>query len=194
MKLNRTYLLILAAVAAVAALAIPASASAAVWLQEGKALEKTAEFNASGGEVIEVGGGVMLCESSAAFKAEKGSTGTVGYVAAPASCVGLAGNLAECTATAAGSTGGPWTVHVNTTDLTVTGWKVDYAFNAGCAVETVETSFPELKLTPREDPEAFNLLEFSGSGTAKVDGKEAELGYFGSLSLPEEEFGKYGIG
>lgn len=194
MKLNRTYLLILAAVAAVAALAIPASASAAVWLQEGKALEGSAEFTAAGGEVIEVGGGVMLCESSATFKAEKGSTGTVAYTVAPATCVGLAGNLAECTASSVTSTGGPWTVHVNTTDLTATNWKVDYSFNAGCAVKTIESSFPELKLTPQEDPEAFHLLEFSTTGTAKVDGKEAELGYFGSLSLPEEEFGKYGIG
>lgn len=195
MKLKKLFLLMVAAVVAVAALAVPVSASGAVWLHKGNALEKNAEFNVSGGEVIEVGGAAMLCESVATVLAEKGSTGKITkYEIAPKSCVGLAGNLAGCEVTEAKSTGLPWVLHVNAEDLTATGWKVDYSFNAGCAVKEIETSFPELTLRPEEDPKAFNLFEFNATGTAKVDGKEAELGYFGSLSLTEEEFGTYGIG
>jgi hypothetical protein len=194
----RKLILAAAAAAAVAALAVvagPVSATSSVWLHEGKPLEKHVELPLAGGEIIEVGGGVLLCESTATLTTEGGSTGKItNYNVNKASCTGLAGNLEGCEVTAAEATGLPWSVTVNTADLTAKGVKVDYTFNKGCAVGNIELNFPELTLTPYEEAKAFRLFEFSTEGTGKVDGKEATIGYFGSLQLPEAEFETYGIG
>lgn len=198
MKLNRTYLLFLAAVAAVAALAIPASASAAEWLREGKPFAEAVEMKLTGGEVVELGEpgekDVMLCESNLTITTEGGSTGQANYSVAPASCMGLAGRLAECTATAISPTGTPWALTVNATDLTAKGVKVDYSLNAGCPIKTIEISIPELTVVPFEEPSSIRLFEWSTEVTGKVNGESAAVGYFGSSSFPEAEVGKYGIG
>ena len=52
--------------------------------------------------------------------------------------------------TTATSTGLPWSVTVNTTDLTAGEVRVDYAFNEACPIDKVETSFAALTLTPEE--------------------------------------------
>ncbi|HWN72332.1 MAG TPA: hypothetical protein VNN15_00830, partial [Solirubrobacterales bacterium] len=125
---------------------------------------------------------------------EGGSSAQItAYEINKASCVGVAGELAGCEVTSATPVGLPWGVGVNSVDLTAEGVAVDYSFNEACAIGEIETDFPELTLTP-EEPSAIQLFRFSQEGSAKVDGKEATVGYTGSLQLPEEEFGTYGIG
>jgi hypothetical protein len=182
------------ALAAMAALALPASASAAVWKHEGKTLEKKVELSLTGGEFIEVSGAVMLCESSATMTTEGGSTAKItAYDVNEASCIGLAGKLEGCEVTAATPKNLSWSVAVNSVDLTAKSVAVDYSFNKACAIQKIETSFPSLTLTP-EEPSAIRLFHFNQEGTAKVDGKEAALTYSGSLQLPEADFDTYGIG
>lgn len=198
MKVRKILILAATAAAAVAVVAFaagPVSATSSVWQHEGEPLAEHVELPLSGGEVIEVGGGVLLCESTATMTTEGGSTAKItSYNISKATCTGLAGNLAGCKVSAAEVTGLPWSVDVNTVDLTATGVKVNYTFEKGCAVGKIELNFPELTLTPREEPSAIRLFEFSSEGTGKVDGKEATVGYFGSLSLPEADFDTYGIG
>lgn len=194
MKKSKYALLALAAAVVVAVLALPASADTSVWLHEGEPLEESAELGLTGGEVIEFGGSVLVCETSATIATEGGSTAQItSYSVNKASCAGVAGQLEGCTATAATTTGLPWSVTVNTADLTADEVRVDYSFNEACPIDKVETNFAELTLTP-EEANAINLFRFSQEGTAKVDGKETAIGYFGSLSMPEEELGTYGIG
>lgn len=198
MKLKNVLILATTAAAAVALVAVvagPASATSSVWLHEGKPLEKHVELPLTGGEVIEVGGAALLCEGSATMTTEGGSTAKItSYSVDKATCMGLAGNLEGCQVTATETTGLPWSVTVNTTDLTAKGVKVDYTFDKGCAVGKIEVSFPELTLTPQEEPSSIRFFSFSAEGTGKVDGKEAAVNYSGSLQLPEAEFGTYGIG
>lgn len=194
--MNRKHVLlaVASALVAVAALALPASATTSVWLYEGEPLEEHAELSLTGGELFEVSESVMLCEASATMTTEGGSTAQVtAYDVNEASCVGLAGKLEGCEVTSATPKGLPWGVAVNTADLTASEVKVDYSFDKACGIGKIEASFPELTLTP-EEPSAIRLFHFNQKGTAKVDGKEASFNNGGSLSLPEEDFDKYGIG
>jgi hypothetical protein len=194
MKKAKYGLLVLAGAIVVAALALPASADTSAWLHEGEPLAESVEMTPTGGEVIEFGGSVLVCETSATITTEGGSSAQItGYSVSKASCAGVAGQLEGCTATAATSTGLPWGVSVNSVDLSAKGVHVDYSLNETCPIDKIETSFPELTLTP-EEPSAISLFRFSQEGTAKVDGKETAIGYFGSLNLPEGEMGTYGIG
>lgn len=194
MKKAKYGLFALAALVAVAALALPASADTSVWLHEGEPLAESVELTPAGGEVIEFGGSVLVCASNATIATEGGSTAQItAYGVEKASCAGVAGQLEGCTVTAATSTGLPWSVSVSTAHLTAEEIHVDYSFDEACPIDKLETSFPELTLT-LEEPSAIDLFRFSQEGTAKVDGKETTIGYFGSLNLPEGDLGTYGIG
>jgi hypothetical protein len=182
------------ALAAVAAMALPASASASVWLKEGQPLKEKVQLSLSGGEVIETSGGAMLCNDTATISTEGGSAAQItAYSIAKATCVGFSGNLSGCEVTAATTSGLPWSVTVNTVDLTAKGVAVTYSLNEACAVHKIEVSFASLTLTP-EEPSAIRFFHFKGEGPGKVDGKESTLTFSGVLELPEAEFGKYGIG
>ena len=196
MKPKNALLLAVTAVAAVAAMALPAAASASVWKYEGTPLEKHVELALTGGEVIEVNEAVLVCETTATLTTEGGSAGQItAYEIDKGSCVGVAGNLEGCEVTEATATNLPWSVTVNSEDLTAEGVEVDHSFDAECPVESVEASFPELTLTPEPEASSIRYFRFSEpEGTGKVDGKEAELGYFGTLQLAEEDAGKFGIG
>lgn len=144
--------------------------------------------------MFEVSGAAMVCEASATMTTKGGNTAQItAYDVKEASCVGLAGNLEGCEVTAATPKDLPWSVAVNTADLTAKEVKVDYSFDKACGIQKIEVSFPSLTLTP-EEPSAIRLFHFNQEGTAKVDGKEALFNNGGSLSLPEELFDKYGIG
>jgi hypothetical protein len=182
------------ALATIAVLALPASASAAVWQHEGKELKSKVELSLAGGEFIEVSGAAMLCENTATMTTEGGSTAKItAYDVEEATCIGLAGKLEGCEVTAATPKNVPWSVAVNTSDLTVKEVAVAYSFNKACAIQKIETSYPKLTLTP-EEPKAIRLFHFNQKATALVDGKEAELTYSGSLNLAEKDFDTYGIG
>jgi hypothetical protein len=190
------YVLITGAILLISAVALslPASATTSVWLHEGEPLSEHAELALTGGEVIEVGGSAMVCQTSATMTTEGGSTAqVVAYEIDKASCFGVAGELEGCEVTAATPVGLPWDVGVNSVDLTAEDVAVDYSLDEACPIDKIEIDFPELTLTP-EEPGAIQLFRFSQEGKAKVDGKEATLSYTGSLQLPEEEFGTYGIG
>jgi hypothetical protein len=195
MKLRKALLLAATAVAALVAMAIPVSASAAVWLHEGEPLAEHTEFELSGGEVIEVGGSVLICEAHATITTEGGNTAQMtNFKITANSCAGLVGPLKGCEVTSAKATGLPWAIDVNAADLTVTGWKVDYVFDEECPVGKIETNFPNMTLVPFEEASAISLFEYSAEGPGIVDGEEAEIGSFGSLQFSEEEAGTYGIG
>lgn len=193
--------LLLLAVAAIGALAValPASASASVWLHntpgETVPVEEHIELTLTGGEVIEVGGSVLLCEASETITTEGGSSATItAYEINPSSCIGLAGGVAGCEVIKAKATNLPWNITVNAEDLTAEGVAVDYVFNAACPVHKIAVSFPALTLTLENEPSAIRYIRFSQEGTGEIDGEEAPLGYFGEFQLPEGEFDTYGIG
>ena len=182
------------ALGAVAVLALPASASAAVWKHEGKNLEKKVELAMTGGEFLEVSGAAMVCNSTATMTTEGGSTASMSaYNIDKASCFGLAGKLEGCEATATTPTGVPWSVAVNATDLTVKNVKVDYSFNKTCGIQKIEMSISSLTVTP-ESASAIRLFHWNQETKAQVDGKETALTYSGSLNLAEKDLETYGIG
>ena len=193
-KRKKTLLIAVSALAAIAAMALPASASAAVWQHEGKELKSKVDFSLTGGEFIEVSGAVMLCENTATMTTEGGSTAQItAYDVKEATCIGLAGKLEGCEVTAATPKNLSWGVSVNTSDLTAKEVAIAYSFDKACEIQKIETSFSKLTLTP-EEPKAIRLFRFNQEGKAKVDGKEASLVYSGSLNLPEKDFDTYGIG
>ena len=191
---KKTLLATVSALAVVAVFALPASASAAVWQHKGEALKTKIELAMTGAEVIETSSSALLCENTSTMTTEGGSSAKItAYSVKTATCVGLSGKFEGCTVTAAAAKGLPWSVTVNTSDLTAKEVKVEYTLNKGCGIEKVETSFSKLTLTP-EEPKAIRLFHFNQAGTGKVNGKEASLTASGSLNLAEKDFDTYGIG
>lgn len=195
MKKSRKPLLIGAAVlVVVVALVGAASALAAVWKHEGKTLAEKVELPLSGGEVIEVGSSALLCDSTATLTTEGGSAAQVtAFAVEKGTCVGLSGSFKGCEVTAATPKTLPYGVTVNAEDLTMKGFGITYAFNAGCSVSKLETSYPEMTLTP-ETPSAIKLFHFGVTATGKVDGEAASITDGGAWQLPAADSEKYGIG
>lgn len=187
-------LLAAAAALAIAALAGLASASSSVWLENGKPLNEHRELSLSGGEVIEFGPNALLCNSTATMATNGGSTAEIAaYNVEKASCIGLEGEVKGCTVTAASAEGLPWSISLNTVDMTAHEVTVAYSLDQACPVGKLEVSFPEVLVTP-EAPSAIRLFHFHKEGTGSVDGKSVELTDTGVQELPEAEFGRYGIG
>ncbi|HEU4737930.1 MAG TPA: hypothetical protein VFS54_02480 [Solirubrobacterales bacterium] len=174
------------------ALAGPASASAeAVWQHEGVPLAGHAEMGLEGSQIFVTEAGGMICQSEATLTAEPGSTGVVTELTTT-KCQGLFGELAGCTATGGEQLAGPWDVHVTTSDLVVTKAALVRTFNEGCPVKRIESSIPELTTTLVE-PGAIGEIEWSGEGSASIDGGPAgEYQEFGSWFVTPA--GTYGIG
>ncbi len=195
MKKSTRSLLIATTVLVAAAFATgPASASAAAWLREGSPLKEEVSLPLSGGEVLEVGSSALLCDTTATMTTEGGSSASIAaYAIETGSCLGLAGEFEGCEVTAATPKTLPWGVTVNSETLTAKGFGVTYSFDAGCSIHELETSFPELTLTP-EEPTAIRLFHFGQTGTGKVDGEATSITDGGALDLSEADFGIYGIG
>jgi hypothetical protein len=191
---SRKALVVAAAMFVVAAALVgQASASGSVWLHEGKELKEKVTFSLSGGEVIEVGSSALLCDTTATMTTEGGSTAQVtAFAVEKGSCIGLSGVFEGCEVTAATPKTLPWSVAVNSETLTAKGFGVTYSFT-GCSVSSLETSYPELTLTP-EEPSAIRLLHFGQTGTGKVDGESTSITDGGAWQMPEADFGAYGIG
>lgn len=197
MKKPRKPLLMGAAVlVVVVALVGAASALAAVWKHEGKNLTEKVELPLSGGEVIEIEGGksVLLCESTETLTTEGGSSASITALAVEkGTCLGLAGKFEGCEVTAATPKALPYSVTVNSVDLTMKGFGVTYTFNAGCSVSELETSYPEMTLTP-ESPSAIKLFHFGEAATGKVNGEAASITDGGAWRLSPADSEEYGIG
>jgi hypothetical protein len=187
---------VVTALVALAALVGAASALAGVWKKEGSELKEKITLSMTGADVVEIesGASVLICNTTATMTTSGGSTASItAFAVEKASCEGFAGKFKGCTVTAATPKTLPYSVTVGTTTLTVKNFGVTYTMNTGCAISKVETSYPELTLTP-EEPTAIQFFHFGQTGTGKVNGTSASITDGGVLQLPEAQWGKYGIG
>ncbi len=182
---NNKRLLIAGAIAVVAVLAVPAMALAAVWKDKGTNISKLTEISLTGSELFEASeGNGMNCGLQATLTTEGGSTGTITTFDVT-ECPSGFGSFSKCTVTGTSAKNLPWEVHVNPTDLTVTGWRVKRTFGAGCPIETLDKTIASM--TVKFDvASAFSVLEFEN----KVEGYKT----VGSLEVSEANKGTYGIG
>lgn len=195
MKLKKSLLL---TAVAVLVLAVPASALAAQWLDGGKAFSEKREMKMTASEVVELGEAgnkdVLLCESTPKISTEGGSTGTLSDTVLTGTCTGLAGKFVGCSVSSVTASGSPWAVTVNTADATAKSVKFVYTMAKGCSITSFEFTVSELKLAPFESSSSIRGFQWSTEVSGKANGVTTAVGYFGSGSLPESEFGTYGIG
>ncbi len=184
MKNNKRLLLVLAVMGTVFAVTT-AVAMASVWKDKnGTNVTKLTEFSLKGGELFETESGAngMSCEVSATLTTEGGSTGKI-TAWTVSNCGTGFGKLSGCTVSSTETIGKPWTVDVNTSDLTITSMHIKRKFSAGCAITEIDkTISPTVTLDIQKE---MSNLEFSGETT----GYKA----FGSLKV-ETNAGTYGIG
>jgi hypothetical protein len=195
-KSRKALVIAVTALVAVVALMGAASALAGVWKQEGKELKEKTTFTLTGFEAVEIesGASALLCNTTATMTTSGGSTASItAYAVEKGSCEGFSGKFKGCTVTAATPKTLPYSVTVGSTTLTVRNFGVTYTLNTGCGVTKVETSYPELTLTP-EEPSAIQFFHFGQTGTGKVNGSSASITDGGVLQLPESQWCKYGIG
>jgi hypothetical protein len=184
MRIDKRLLLISMAVAMLLAAVSASSASAAVWKDKGVNVAKLVTINLTGGEIFESGTSGMSCEIVATLTTEGGSTGKITKWETK-KCSGGFGEFSKCELSTSESKGLPWTVDVNTTDLTFTNVHIRRTFKAGCPVtELDKTVSPTVTLL---SPTAISEMEFTGTiaGPYKA---------FGSLKVEAAIAGTYGIG
>ncbi len=190
MKIDKRLLLAGLVVALTMLMASASSASAAVWKDKGVNVTKLVEIGFTGGEVFEnlnaekISTGGMSCELAVTLTTEGGSTGKITKFETK-QCSGGFGEFEKCELATAEAKGLPWTVHVNTTDLTITNLKTKRTFKAGCKVASIEKTVPSVTVT-LDVTTAITEVEFLGEIT----------GYktFGSLTVNAPNSGTYGIG
>jgi hypothetical protein len=183
MKINKR-LLLAGVIAAVAVLSVPALALAAVWKDNGVNVNKFIEIGLSGGEIFETTeGNGMSCELHATLTTEGGSTGKITKFEIKKCPTGF-GSFAKCEINTAEAKGLPWTVHVNTSDLTITGMRTKRTFKAGCATSEIDKTVTST--VTLISPAAITEMEFLGSTS----------GYktYGSFTVDAPNSGTYGIG
>jgi hypothetical protein len=131
-------LLIAGVIAAMAVLAVPAFALAAVWKDKGTSITTFTEISLTGAEIFETSAeNGMNCGLKATLVTEGGATGEITTFDVT-ECPSGFGSFKGCTVTSTSAKGLPWAVHVNATDLTVTGWRVKRTFGAGCPIESLD--------------------------------------------------------
>ncbi len=185
MKTGRRLLLAAVAVGiAVTMLAAVSSASASVWKHEGANIAKPVKFKVTGEELLETGTGGMTCEIQATVVTEGGSVGEVTWFETTG-CAGGFGDLAGCSAVASLALGLPWDVHVNTSTLAITKWRVRREFDAGCAVSELDKTIASVFVLP-DVPAAISELE--------IIGKTGTYSIVGLLGVAAPNAGTYGIG
>jgi CxxC motif-containing protein len=177
-------LLLAGTITALVVLAVPALALASVWKDKGATLSKFAEINLTGGELFETSAGNgMSCELHATLTTEGGSTGKITKFEIKKCPTGI-GTFAKCEVVTAEGKGLPWTVKVNTSDLTITNMRTKRTFK-NCATTELDKTIESTKVT-LNTPTAITEMEFSGSTT----------GYktIGSFTVDSPNSGLYGIG
>jgi hypothetical protein len=182
---NNKRLLIAGVVAAIVVLAVPALALAAVWKDKGTNVTKFVEIGLSGGEVFETTeGNGMNCEIHATLTTEGGSTGKISKFEIKKCPAGF-GSFAKCEIATAEAKGLPWTVDVNSTDLTITNMRTKRTFKAGCATTELDKTITSTTVT-LNTPTEITEVEFSGSTTGYKS--------VGSFTVDSPNSGTYGIG
>jgi hypothetical protein len=188
MKRNRR-LLLAGAIAAIAVLAVPAMATASVWKDGSTKVEKFISLGLTGGEIFEIAPtgeqkNGMICEVHATLTTEGGSTGKITAFETK-SCGSGFGSFAKCELSSAEPKGLPWTVDVNTSDLTITGWHTKRVFKAGCSTTELNKTIGSVKVT-LNTPTAITEMEWLGEITGYTSR--------GSFSVDAPNSGTYGIG
>lgn len=179
-------LLLIGAIAAVAVLAIPATASASVWKDKGVNLSKFAELGLSGGEVFETSkGNGMSCKVHAKMTTEGGSSAEITEYKTLSCPKELSfGTFAGCELNTAVAEGLPWEVTVNASDLTISKWHTKRTFK-NCGTTELNKTIGSVTVTLLS-PTAITEMEFLG----EITGYKA----FGSWSVEGTNSGTYGIG
>jgi hypothetical protein len=174
MNLNKR-LLLAGVIVALAALVVPALASASVWKDHGTKVSKLIELTMHGGELWETSTGGMSCELHVTLTTSGGSTGTITKWETPSCPKGL-GEFEKCALNTSEAKGLPWTVDVNTTDLTITNWHVKRTFKTGCKTTELDKTIGSMTVTllsPTEIIEMEFLGEITGFktvGSFEVEG------------------------
>ncbi len=183
MKFDKRLLLAILALATCLVGINAASASAAVWKHGGSNLAKHTEIGLTGGEVFQTGTGGMSCEVFATITTSGGSTGTIKKWEVK-NCSGGFEELTGCEVLATEPKNLPWTLDVNTADLSVTSMRIRRTFKNGCKVKEIDKTVT-MTLTP-DVTTAITELEFHGSTTGYTS--------FGSFTVDSPNAGTYGIG
>jgi len=176
--------LIAAALAVLALATTAAIASASVWKDGATNVSTAIEIKFTGAEFWETSeGNSMQCEERFTLKTSGGSTATISAFEIVKTGCATTGTLTGCELSTAEAKGLPWTVDVNTSDLTITSMRLKRTFKAGCAIseldKTINSTVTLLSPTNIEEVETFGE-----TGTYKQ---------FGSFEATTNK-GTYGIG
>lgn len=193
MKTNRR-LLLAGVIAALVVLAVPALALAAVWKDHGTNVSKFVELTMNGGEVFETTeGNGMSCEIHATLTTEGGSTGKITKFEIK-KCTEAFGSFAtqKCELNVGEGKGLPWTVDVNSTDLTITNWRTKHTFKgASCKEPELDKTIASMTVTLEPSTTEISELAFNGK---ILEGEKQKYKTFGSLTIEGTNNGTYGIG
>lgn len=189
---NNKRLLLAGVIAAVAVLAVPALALAAVWKDNGTEVTSLVELTMSGGEVFETtAGNGMSCEIHATLTTEGGSTGQITAFQIKKCTAGF-GSFAttKCELNTAEGRNLPWTVDVKATDLVVTNWRTKHTFKgASCKEPELEKNITSMTVGLVPSISEISELTFDG----KL-GEPQSYRTFGSLTIQGENNGTFEIG
>ncbi len=195
MKSNRR-LLLAGVIAAIAVLAVPALALAAVWKDKnGTNVTKFTEFTMNGAEIFETTeGNGMDCEIHATMTTEGGSTGKITKFEIK-KCEGSFGTFktTKCELNVGEGKGLPWTVDVNAEDLTVTNWRTKHTFK-GAECKEPELDKTIASMTVKLEPNKTEVTGLAFDGKLENEKKEQIFRTSGSLTIEGTNSGTYGIG
>jgi hypothetical protein len=195
MKSNRR-LMLAGVIAAIAVLAVPALALAAVWKDKnGTNITKFTEFTMNGAEIVETtAGNGMDCEIHATMTTEGGSTGKITKFEIK-KCEGTFGTFktTKCELNVGEGKGLPWTVDVNAEDLTVTNWRTKHSFK-GAECKEPELDKTIASMTVKLEPTKTEVTGLAFDGKLENEKKEQIFRTTGSLTIEGANSGTYGIG
>lgn len=194
MKSNRR-LLVVGVVAAIA-LVVPALALAAEWKDKnGTKVTKLTEFTMNGAEIFETTpGNGMDCEIHAKMTTSGGSTASITEFKVK-KCEGTFGTFktTKCELNVGEGKGLPWTVDVNTEDLTVTNWRIKHSFK-GAECKEPELDKTITSMTVKLEPNKTEVTGLAFEGKLENEKKEQIFKTSGSLAIEGANSGTYGIG
>lgn len=186
MKLGKRRLLAVA-LAAVAVLALvgSATASAAVWKENGVTVTKAFEMGTlgPGNYEAESGEGGVQCSERFVISFNGVSTTTISKFENKGSCKTF-GTYAACTVSTVEAIGLPWTVTLNASTLTINNMHMKHTFKAGCAKGEINKTL-NVTLTPDST---------SKISTFEILGTSSPFKQYGSSEIEGTNKAKYGIG
>jgi hypothetical protein len=149
----------------------------------------------NGAEILETTAGNGIdCEIHATMTTEGGSTAKITKFEVK-KCEGTFGTFktTKCELNVGEGKGLPWTVDVNTTDLTVTNWRTKHTFK-GAECKEPELDKTIASMTVRLEPNAAEVTGLAFDGKIENEKKEQIFRTSGSLTIEGANSGTYGIG